>query len=148
MGMYEETSQRVGEDRLMAWKNYRRGSTGKYHNHKIERDGIVFDSQKELRRWEELKLMEKAGMIHGLERQKKFVLIPAQREPDTVGKRGGKHKGKLIERECSYYSDFAYYTKDGEYIVEDVKSEATKTEQYKIKRKLLLYVHGIRIQEI
>ena len=120
----------------------------KYHNHKIERDGIVFDSQKELRRWEELKLMEKAGMIHGLERQKKFVLIPAQREPDTVGKRGGKHKGKVIERECSYYSDFAYYTKDGDYVVEDVKSEATKTEQYRIKRKLMMYVHGIRITEV
>ena len=127
----------------MAWHN-----SGKYHNRKIERDGITFDSQKELRRWEELKIMQKAGMIHGLERQKKFVLIPAQREPDTVGKRGGKHKGKLIERECSYYADFAYFTKDGVYIVEDVKSEATKTEQYKIKRKLLLYVHGIRIQEI
>ena len=146
--MYAEAHEAVGEDRIMAWRNYRRGGTGKYHNHKVERDGEKFDSAKEYRRYCELKLMEKAGMIHGLERQKKFVLIPAQREPDTVGKRGGKHKGKLIERECAYYSDFAYYTKDGEYIVEDVKSEATKTEQYKIKRKLLLYVHGIRIQEI
>lgn len=135
----------------MAWNNYyrsSRGSEGKYHNHKIERDGEKFDSTKEYRRWCELKIMEKAGMISGLTRQKKFVLIPAQREPDTIGKRGGKHKGKLIERECAYYSDFAYFTKDGEYVVEDVKSEATKTEQYKIKRKLMMYIHGIRIQEI
>ena len=133
----------------MAWHNYyRRGSEGKYHNHKIERDGEKFDSTKEFRRWNELKLMQSAGMIHGLTRQKKFVLIPAQREPDTVGKRGGIKKGKLIERECAYYSDFAYFTKDGEYVVEDVKSEATKTEQYKIKRKLMMYIHGIRIKEV
>lgn len=132
----------------MAWHNYRRGASGKYHNRKIERDGITFDSQKELRRWEELKIMQKAGMIHGLERQKKFVLIPAQREPDTVGKRGGKHKGRVIERECAYYADFCYYNKDGKYVVEDVKSEATKTEQYKIKRKLMRYVHGIEISEV
>lgn len=134
----------------MAWNRYRKsgGTTNKYRNHKVEVDGIKFDSSKEARRWAELKIMERAGMIHGLERQKKFILIPAQREPDTVGKRGGVHKGKVIERECAYYADYAYYTKDGEYIVEDVKSEATKTEQYKIKRKLLLYVHGIRIHEI
>lgn len=148
VGVYAKTHEGVGEDKIMAWRNYRRGGTGKYHNHKVERDGEKFDSAKEYRRYCELKLMEKAGMIHGLERQKKFVLIPAQREPDTIGTRGGKHKGKLIERECSYYADFAYYTKDGDYVVEDVKSEATKTEQYKIKRKLMMYVHGIRIQEI
>lgn len=132
----------------MAWRNYRRSGTGKYHNHKIERDGEKFDSAKEYRRYCELKLMEKAGMIHGLERQKKFVLIPAQREPDTVGKRGGKHKGKLIEREVVYYSDFFYYTKEGDAVVEDVKSEATKTPQYILKRKLMLHVHGIRIREV
>ena len=132
----------------MAWRNYRRGGTGKYHNHKVEHDGEKFDSAKEYRRYCELKLMEKAGMIHGLERQKKFVLIPAQREPDTVGKRGGKHKGKLIEREVVYYSDFFYYTKEGDAVVEDVKSEATKTPQYILKRKLMLHVHGIRIREV
>ena len=130
----------------MAWQNYRRGS--KYHNSKVISDGQSFDSVKESRRYRELKLMESAGMIHGLVRQKKFVLIPAQREPDTVGKRGGKKKGELIERECAYYCDFFYYTKDGEAVVEDVKSEATKTPQYLIKRKLMLYVHGIRVKEI
>lgn len=121
----------------------------KYHAHKAKAsDGMELDSTKERNRYEELLLMQKAGMIHGLEAQKKFVLIPAQREPDTIGKRGGRIKGKLLERECAYYADFTYYTKEGEYIVEDVKSEATKTEQYKIKRKLMLYVHGIRVREI
>ena len=95
-----------------------------------------------------MKLMESAGMIHGLTRQKKYVLIPAQREPDTEGKRGGKVKGKLLERECAYYADFTYYDKDGREVVEDVKSPATRTEQYKIKKKLMLYVHGIQIVEV
>ena len=131
----------------MAWRNYNTGA-GKYHNSKTTIDGITFDSRREARRWQELCMMQKAGMIYGLQRQKKFVLIPAQREPGTVGKRGGKHKGKLIERECSYYADFYYHTADGAEVVEDVKSEATKTPQYMIKRKLLLYVHGLRIREV
>jgi hypothetical protein len=130
----------------MAWNNYRRGN--KYHNHKVKRDGESFDSKKEMRRYAELQIMQSAGMISGLQRQKKFVLIPAQREPDTVGKRGGRIKGKVIEREVVYYSDFFYYTKEGDAVVEDVKSEATKTPQYILKRKMLLYVYGIKIQEV
>lgn len=134
----------------MAWQNYyalkKKGN--KYHNSAVIVDGISFQSRKEARRWRELKLMESAGMIHGLTRQKKFVLIPAQREPDTVGKRGGIKKGKLIERECAYYSDFAYYDKEGNEVVEDVKSPATRTKDYVVKRKMMLYVHGIRIREI
>lgn len=134
----------------MAWQNYYalRKKGNKYHNSAVIVDGISFQSMKEARRWRELKLMESAGMIHGLTRQKKYVLIPAQREPDTVGKRGGKVKGKLIERECAYYADFTYYDKDGREVVEDVKSPATRTEQYKIKKKLMLYVHGIQIVEV
>ena len=131
----------------MAWHNYRR-NTGKYHNHKVTIDGETYDSKKEMHRYSELCIMQKAGMIYGLERQKKFVLIPAQREPDTIGARGGKHKGKVIEKECAYYADFYYHTKDGDAVVEDVKSEATKTPQYILKRKLMLYIHGIRIKEV
>lgn len=134
----------------MAWQNYyalkKKGN--KYHNSAVIVDGISFQSRKEARRWRELKLMESAGMIHGLTRQKKFVLIPAQREPDTVGKRGGKHKGKLIEREVAYYADYSYYDKEGNEVVEDVKSPATRTKDYILKRKMMLYVHGIRIREI
>lgn len=136
----------------MAWQNYyalqKRGSKNKYRNNKTTVDGEEFDSIKESRRWLELKLMESAGMIHGLERQKKFVLIPAQREPDTVGKRGGKKKGKVIEHEASYYADFAYYDKDGNMVVEDVKSPATRTKDYVLKRKMMLYFHKIKIIEV
>ena len=117
----------------------------KYHSRKIERDGMTFDSIKEWRRWVELSLLEKAGTITGLERQVKFVLIPAQREPDTIGKRGGVKKGKTIEKECAYIADFVYH-ENGEKVVEDVKG--FKTKDYILKRKMMLYFHGIRIREV
>lgn len=119
----------------------------KYHNRKIERDGIIFASFREARRYTELKLLERAGEIYDLKLQEKFVLVPAQREPDTVGKRGGKIKGKLLEREVSYLADFTYKkTGTNELVVEDTKGMRTK--DYIIKRKLMLYVHGIRIREV
>ena len=52
----------------------------KYHARKITRDGETFDSQKEYRRWCELKLLERAGEIQGLRRQERIELIPAQYE--------------------------------------------------------------------
>jgi hypothetical protein len=124
---------------------YRQYYPGKYGNKKVKVDGITFDSMKEARRYKELSLMQKAGTIQNLQMQVKYILIPAQREPDTIGKRGGVHKGKLIERECSYIADFVYEEK-GRTIVEDTKGMRTK--DYIIKRKLLLYMHGIRINEI
>lgn len=119
----------------------------KYSNKKTEVDGIVFDSKKEAKRYQELLLLEKAGVIRNLQRQIKYVLIPAQREPDTIGKRGGVHKGKLIERECSYIADFQYYdVNKGELVVEDTKGFGTK--DYTIKRKLMLKEYGVRIREV
>lgn len=116
----------------------------KYHSKKITRDGMTFDSLKEYRRFCELSLLEKAGIVTDLQRQVKFILIPAQYEPDTIGVRGGVKRGKLIERECAYIADFQY-AKDGKTVVEDTKG--FKTADYKIKRKLMLYIHGIRIKE-
>lgn len=125
----------------------RRRYTTKYGNKKVEIDGIVFDSKKEAKRFQELSLLERAGAIQGLERQVKFVLIPAQREPDIIGKRGGIKKGKLIEHECAYIADFVYWdNKINRLVIEDTKG--FRTSEYVIKRKLMLYVHGIRIKEI
>ena len=119
----------------------------KYHSKKVEINGIVFDSIKEAKRWAKLSLLETAGAISDLKRQVKFVLIPTQREPDTVGARGGIKKGKVIEKECAYIADFVY--KDltlNETVVEDTKGFRTK--DYIIKRKLMLYIHNIRIKEV
>lgn len=119
----------------------------KYHNKKVMVKTFCFDSKREARRHAELTALQAAGAILDLQRQVKFVLIPAQREADVIGKRGGRKQGKVIERECSYYADFVYTdAKTGERIVEDTKGMRTK--DYIIKRKLMLYVHGIRIHEI
>lgn len=114
-------------------------------NKQVVINGKVFDSQKEARRYSELRLLEIAGEIRDLKTQVEFELIPAQYEPDTVGPRGGIHKGKCIERACKYIADFTYYTKDGEYVVEDCKGY--REEHYRIKRKIALYLKNIRIKE-
>ena len=118
----------------------------KFHNQKTMLDGIPFDSKKEARRYSELKLLERAGTISNLDRQVKFSLIPAQREPSTVGGRGAVHLGKVIEQECYYVADFVYLDETGEKVVEDAKGMRTK--EYRIKKKLMLWIHGIRIKEV
>ncbi len=139
----------------MAWSTYypnksKKGLKSKYKAEKTVINGIQFDSKKEAYHWAELKALEKAGEIHDLQRQVKFVLIPAQREPDTVGARGGIIKGKLIERECAYIADFTYFDKHGIFHVEDAKGckDGEAYALFVIKRKLMLYIHGIRIKEV
>ena len=101
----------------------------KYGNIKtITSDGIKHDSIKEANRWCELKLLERAGKIRHLQRQVKYHLIP-------------KQEG---EREVYYIADFVYQ-EDGKLVVEDVKGKRTK--EYIIKRKLMLWIHGIKIKE-
>lgn len=117
----------------------------KYHNRKITRDGVTFDSKKEHKRYNELLLLEQAGEIKNLRRQVKFLLIPTQREPKIIGPRGGVKNGKLLERECSYIADFVY-SQNGKMVVEDAKGMRTK--DYIIKRKLMLRVYGIRVREV
>lgn len=122
----------------------------KYGNRKTVIDGIEFDSAKEGRRYCELKLLQRAGRIEDLELQKVFELIPAQYETYArYGKKGQRlQDGKrCIEKSCVYKADFAYM-QNGQLIVEDTKSKATKTKDYIIKRKLLLWRYGIRIVEI
>lgn len=119
----------------------------KYHNRKVVVDGIKFDSIHEANRYKELKLMEQAGEIHDLQLQVKFKLIPTQREwTDETTKTGKPKKGKLIEKEASYIADFVYKNRYGIQVVEDAKG--FKTQEYILKRKMLLYYHGIRIKEV
>lgn len=119
----------------------------KYRNHKVYSDGMMFDSRKEAKRYHELLMLQKAGKIRDLQRQVPFLLLPDQREPDTVGKRGGIHMGRIIERKTLYIADFIYFDCDsGEFTVEDAKG--FKTPEYKLKKKMMLYFHGIRIKEV
>jgi hypothetical protein len=94
-----------------------------------------YDSKKEHSRAIALKQMQRAGLISNLREQVKYVLIPTQRDD----------QGNLLEKECSYRADFVY-DKDGKTIIEDTKG--MRTPEYIIKRKLMLHVHGIIINEI
>ena len=101
----------------------------KYNSRKTVIDGIKFDSVKEAKRYAELKLMERAGVISHLQMQVKFEVIP------KCGK----------ERSSNYIADFVYQ-EDGNTVVEDVKG--VKTPEYILKRKLMNWVHDIQIKEI
>lgn len=103
----------------------------KYYN--IQSGG--YDSRKEHRRANELRLLQRAGLISDLQEQVAFELIPSQRGDD----------GKVVERACVYVADFVYKDKDGRQVVEDTKG--VRTDAYIIKRKLMLWVHGIRVVE-
>ncbi len=105
----------------------------KYYSVKTTIDGIPFDSKKEANRYCELKLLERAGEIGGLQRQVKFELVP----PYTIN-------GRKV-RKMEYKADFTYQ-ENGQLIVEDVKG--FKTDVYKIKKKLFEYKYGIEIREV
>ena len=102
----------------------------KYHNRKVKLDGYVFDSQAEARRWQELRLMEKADAIHALEVHPTFFF-------------------SINNVSLGYYkADFQYW-ENGRRIVEDVKSEATrKLPVFRLKKKMMLALHGIEVQEV
>ena len=86
-------------------------------------------------RWHELKLMERAGLISDLQRQVPFSLIPNLKDSS----------GRVIERAVKYVADFCYI-QNGVSVVEDVKG--LRTREYVLKRKMMLYFHGIKIKEI
>lgn len=112
----------------------------KYGNKKVMIDGIKFDSQKEARRYQELKLLERAGKIKDLEIQPKFSLV-----------KGVKFRGdKRAKPDLRYFADFAYTDMEtGGRVVEDVKSVATKESTvYKMKRHMMLAIHGIEVKEV
>lgn len=123
----------------------------KYQNLKPIYNGITFDSYRELNRYRELLLLEKSGAISDLQRQAEFVLIPAQYKEiqDGVYLRGEKKGQPKIKKIClekavKYIADFVYF-ENGQKVVED--SKGMKTKDYIIKRKLMLYIHNIKIKE-
>ena len=101
----------------------------KYKNVKTTLDGITFDSKKESARYAELRLLARSGLIQNLRLQVPYELIPKQQG----------------ERAVKYIADFVY-TEGDETVVEDVKG--IKTDVYRLKKKLMLKVHGLRIREV
>lgn len=123
----------------------------KYGNKPVKIDGLRYASMKEASRHKELMLLEKVGKIKNLRFQVAYELIPAQYETferysDKTGKRLKDGK-RCVEESCKYIADFVYQDAGtGEWIVEDSKGKRTK--DYIIKRKLMLYIHGIRVHEV
>ena len=108
----------------------------KYKNKKVEYEGIIFDSLKELARYKELLLLKKQGLITDLILQQPFVLVPSVRL-----------KGKK-KPDVKYIADFVYF-EGGRLVVEDVKSVITrKLPTYRLKIHLLKFKHDIEVVEI
>lgn len=116
--------------------------TRKFKNVPTIIDGLRFDSKKEAHRYCELKLLQKAGHISHLEIQPVFK-FEVNGRPVLI-RSGGYPNG----RQAKYRADFSYF--DGEKrIVEDVKSSATKTEAYALRKALVEAIYpAVRIVEI
>lgn len=112
-------------------------TNNKYGNRKIIIDGIERDSIAESNRFEQLKILQRVGTIQNLQYQVKYELIPKQQ---------GQYRN---ERAVTYIADYVYdvVMPDGSLrqVVEDCKGHRTK--DYIIKRKLMLYIHGISVKE-
>lgn len=125
----------------------------KYFSKKVVVDGKTFDSKKEAERYLILSSLEKSGGIRDLRLQVPFVLIPNQYEEVTVlspKRHKEKTVKKLVERKVEYVADFVYTDENGKTVVEDVKGFKLSTAYavFVIKRKLMLWVHGIKVQEV
>ena len=110
----------------------------KFNAQKVIVDGMTFDSKKEALRYEELKLLQRAGAITDLQRQVKFEIIPKCKKLDGT-----------MSRARNYIADFVYRDR-GMMVVEDVKGYkgGATYELFKIKKDLMRWVHGIEVREI
>lgn len=123
----------------------------KYLNRKTEVDGILFDSQKEANYYCYLKQREREGEISNLRLQVPFEIIPAVYGTRTKHlKTKDKEEQYCIQRATHYVADFVYIvTANGSQEVVDVKSFITKKNpEYRLKKKLMLAVHGIQVIEV
>lgn len=114
----------------------RMATPGKQTNKYYARKCNGYASRREYDRAQQLKLMQRVGLISDLREQVPFELIPPHRFEDGA-----------LERACRYIADFVYIDNaTGLTVVEDTKG--VRTKEYIIKRKLMLYRHGIRIKEV
>lgn len=119
----------------------------KYRARRCECMGERFDSEGEMRRWLYLLDAQRRGELAGLRRQVRYELVPAQWEELTVElKTRTKTVRHCAERAVEYVADFAYTLPDGTEVVEDYKG--VRTPEYRLKRKLMLWLRGVRVREV
>lgn len=109
----------------------------KYGATRVQIDGHTFASKAESKRYLQLKELERLGQIDSLELQPKYELAPSVRYSDAA----------RATPALRYIGDFRYRDHLGELVVEDVKGGPV-TEGFRIKKHLLLAVHGIEVQEV
>lgn len=112
---------------IAEYKALKKKKPSKYRNEKTVVDGRTFDSRREASRYKDLRLMEKAEEITSLRLQERFPIIVCREEI------------------CIYVADFYYQRKDGVWIIED--SKGVRTPIYKLKKKLVEAIYGIKILE-
>lgn len=125
----------------------------KYGAVKTTVDGIVFDSAKEARRYQELRLRQKAGDVRRLRCQPRYALCALVVDGADVR---NVNAGEIANRRfpiAEYVADFEYDESDRGYggvtwrvVVEDVKG--VKTAAYKLKKRLFEAQYGITIREL
>lgn len=106
----------------------------KYGNRATYVDGVRFDSKREAERYTVLLVRLNTGEISRLKLQPEFTITEAYMMPD-----GRKVKAQR------YRADFSYVLPDGREVVEDVKTEGTKTQVFVNKQKLIYEKYGIEV---
>ena len=116
-------------------------SRNKYGAQPISIDGVRFASKKEAARFLELRLLQKAGAIADLECQPVFPLHVLEVWRSQVPVR--------ITTIGKFTADFRYTNlTTGEIVIEDTKSEPTKTEAYRLRKRLAEVIHGMTVTEL
>lgn len=110
----------------------------KYRAKRIQYEGMTFDSTKEMRRWIDLRLLERAGKIRQLRRQVPFTIV-INDEPVKI-----KSAGYPNGRQVKYIADFTY-VEDNAYVVEDVKGKDTQLSRLKRALVEAIYGHEVRL---
>lgn len=110
----------------------------KYNSHKIRTPYGIFDSQTELDRFFNLMQMQRDGKIRELKRQVEFEVLPRLMRTVTIQlKTKTKTVQRVEERNVKYTPDFTYYEGDV-WVIEEVKSDATKkAKDYPLRKKLM-----------
>lgn len=110
----------------------------KYNSKKyVDNDGIKWDSKKEYNYYQQLLQLEKENKIKDIERQVEYILIPKQVDENS----------KFLYHPIKYKLDFKYFNiEEGKYHYVDVKG--FRTVEYKLKKKLMYYIHRIKIEEV
>lgn len=136
----EEKKKECGKEPTHNPNSTVRGAQGqrkgysKYGSRWHEYEGHKFQSGKELRLWKELQMREVAGDIFCLRRQTRFPLR---------GLNGG-----IIGH---YRPDYTWWEDRGSvfvFVIADCKSDATKTESYGLRKKLVKDNYGVSILEM